>query len=294
MGASGNNPETLVNDEQVEEIQEDVIEEVEETIGQDSTEFTEISLEDIDRNSLSPELQSAYDQVSEMKANMQRDYTRKTQNLSELRKSAGNWNMVEQNPVLSRIMSDALNKMNQGLPLESPENVPAATTSPEDDPKAFIANIVSEQLTTALKPIMSQLGSVTNFVQTNQQDVEWENLKATYPAAKLMDVSEVNEVRMQYRDTKGNPISMQKAYALMCADNPDYLKTSTAVKTKPTARKPVVENNKASVNSTRPVEVPAGVQNLQKQIADIEKDGKGLSLGDAVKRAYIKMSTLAR
>ena len=219
---------------------------------------------------------------------MQRDYTQKTQSVAQDRRDAANWRMIESNPELSRLVVNAVQKMDQGLPLEQANSgsKPIEEIDPSDDPQAYLTSIIDDRLNRALQPLIQQMGGVANYVNTNQRDLEWQNLANKYPAAKTLSMDEVNAVRLQYRNADGTPISMEKAFALLAADRPEFLRTADQIKTKPTDKKPRVERPASrSAESTKPVEVPSGVKALQKEVMEDAKKGR-LSLAGAMDKLY--------
>ena len=258
-------------------------------------EFTDVSLEDINRDDLTPQMQAVYDGLLEKAANMDADYTQKSQQNAALRRDAETWRMVSQHPELSRVMNEALYNIDRGLPArgeqqqQSPQQEPP---DPNQDPVGFIREVVRTEikgvLDEVLPPLQQGMQQVGAFVQNNQAKLEFDNLATQYPAAKGIGMEELNRVRSQYRDSYGRPVSMATALAIYAQDNPAILQRSQQQPVRIQPKSPPVEPPRQQRGSTTPTPLPEGIRKLQADVAAQQKAGTIADLGAAVRRAVEK------
>lgn len=258
--------------------------------------FTEVinSIEDINRDDLSPEMQGVYDWFLSAYSNMHGDYTRKTQDIAQVRRDAETWQMVAQHQDLLNLMSEAIYRKQQGLPVvgEQQQSQQQPTPDPNQDPVGFIRDVVRTEmkgiLSEALPPLQQGLQQVTGFVQNNQAKLEFDNLANLYPAAKGIGMDELSRIQSQYRDASGRPVSMETALHIYAQGNPAVLqrtqRQAPAVKPKVAP----VEKPQQQRGSTVQTPLPEGVRKLQDDVKARQKDGTIANLGAAVQRAIAK------
>ena len=261
--------------------------------GQDSGEekFYDLDISDINRDTLTPEMQSAYDNMLEQKANMQANYTQKTQGISALTKDAEAWRAVTSHPQLSKYVYDGIYKMENNLPLDNQMAGQTQETpqppDPQDNPDAYIRNIIRQEVSELLTPVQNQMSQVTGFVRSNQATLEFDNLQAKYPAAKGLGIQAIQRVQSQYTGPNGRNISMEEALTLMTKDDSSLLMKPQG-NPPPRPKRAAVEKPLQSRGKTEETPLPKGVRGLMEQTRTLEKAGK-ISLKDRAESALDKM-----
>jgi len=290
MGQSELSNSEEFNEEPAEETQEPD-EPTEQPTDQDSGEeqFYDLDITDINRDTLTPEMRSAYDNMLEMHGNMQAAYTQKTQNISALSRDAEAWRAITNHPQLSKRVYDMIYKVENNIPLDGATQQQEASPppDPQEDPEAYITNIVNKAVSDAVSPLLEQMGQVTGFVRGNQANLEFQNLQAKYPAAKGIGLQSLRNVQSQYTGPSGNSISMEEALVLMARDDPSLLTgPQTTFAKKP--RRPSVEQPRQTRTTTTETPLPKGVKDLMAQARELEKSGK-ISLSDRAASALAKI-----
>jgi hypothetical protein len=295
MGAELENLDGFGNEQPVSEPQiQQPPEPPGEESGDEGFDFTQVRLEDINRDDLSPEMQVVYDDVLERASNMQADYTRKTQELAAIRRDAETWRMVAQHPELSRVMNEALYRIDQGLPVRGEQQQsqqPVETPDPNTDPMGFLDNRIETKMRSLLQeflpPLQQGIQQVTGDMQQRQAALEYNNLSAVYPGAKAVGFDELNRTRSQYRDSTGRPVSMETALHILSQGNPALVQ-KTQMQPKPKPKNPPVEQPKQQRGSTVQTPLPEGIRKLQADVEARRKDGSLNDLGAAVRRVFDK------
>lgn len=292
MGMGLNNSEGLGN-EQLEETQD---QKPTEQPGADSVEdsFTQVGLEDINRDDLTPEMQSVYDDMLQKRASMQGDYTRKTTAASEVQRDAELWRQVMQHPELAKIMTDAIYRIERGQPASGEVHTsPAEPPDAETDPVAFIQHTIREgireEVGKYLPDIRSAIGEVTQFTRGTQADQEFDILCAQYPGAELVGRAEIDRVRSQYQDSTGRPISMRKALGILALDQPLLLQQPSSPPGQTRTRKAPVEKPTEARGQTEFTPVPEGIVKIREAMEAQEKAGVLGDMGAAIRRGFSKL-----
>lgn len=257
--------------------------------GAEPDSFTTVS-----RDDLTPELQAVYD-------NMNRDYTRKTQEMStqrqelgQLRNAAQVGQLVMTHPELRPIVR----RVSQGYSLEealgaqgaqTPQNqTPPVTIDPETDPTGFVKQIVGQEVRTALGEFMPQinerLSQVSGFVRTSRANAEFDALCQKHPLARDVGIETINLVRGQYQTAGGDPISMEEAFVFLAKDEPAILGSGAPATTKTSGTPPPKTPSNPPVESGgsggagggggKPPEQPKGIRALQQRVFKILTDGE--------------------
>jgi len=263
--------------------------------GDEGFSFTQVRLEDINRDELTPPMQSVYDDLLVRANNMDADYTQKSQDNAAIRKDAETWRTVQQHPDLLRVMNEAIYRKDKGLPLD--DVIPQQSQQPESpdpntDPIGFMRDVIRTEMKTilgeALPPIQQGLQQVTGDMQQRQALLEFDNLANIYPAAKSIGIDEINRVRNLYRDQFGKPVPMATALAIKAQENPAILNRAQRQPARPQPKNTPVEQPKQKQGSTTPTPIPEGIRKLHDDVKARQKDGTIADLGAAVRRAMDK------
>lgn len=271
----------------------------EDTFGSQVSEpFTDVTLEDINRDDLSPEMQSAYDEMLKRYSDMNRDYSHKTQAISSVNKDAENWRTAMSHPVIAPALSDMVAQANSGMPVEAPTytRTPAPTEQtidPEVDPVGAVVErfgkVVDEKIQAAISPLQKQMGQVSGYVGNTQAQSEFQELARKFPAVESVGINAINNLRSRYSTSMGRQISLEEAIALYAVQNDPSILTprppASQTRTPPTS--PRVEPPKTSTGGREETPVPDTIAKLRE--AATAKDFKP-SLGDAVKRGLARFS----
>ena len=260
--------------------------------GQVSEPFSNVTLEDINRENLSPEMQAAYDNLSDKYNNMNRDYTIKTQAIASVNKDAENWRTAINHSEIGPRLSDMVARATSGLPVEGPTYTqsPAPTVQeidPEANPMEYMLGQIDEKIQTALQPLQQAMGQVSGFVNNTQTQSEFQELAQKFPAIERLGVDQLNVLRSQYSTSTGQPLSLKQAVGLIAVDNPDILVSRPPASTIPKIPvSPRVEPPKTSTGGREETPVPESIAKLRDQV--IKKDFKP-SLNDAISRAFARL-----
>lgn len=291
---NGSNPNGLPEDRQDAEGTPADATQTGQPSGTEPASFTQIS-----RDDLTPELQQVWD-------NMNRDYTRKTQELSTQRQELGQLRNAAQvgqlvmthpelRPIVRRVsqgytVSEALG--GQGAP--APQTPPPADINPETDPVGFIKQTVGQEVRAALGEFMPRisegLSQVRGFVQTSRANAEFEALCQKHPLARDIGIEHINVVRSQYQTAGGDPITMEEAFVFLAKDEPAILGSGappasrSAAPPRKTPSNPPVESGGSGGEGGggKPPEQPKGIRALQKKVFEI------LSAGEMSDEGYMR------
>lgn len=268
--------------------------------GESPKNVTNISLEDVNRDDLAPEMQVVYDGLLEKGSAMQADYTRKTTELAGLRRDAEYWRTIQQHPELAEHINRAVYNVSQGMPLGTSveQQAPAEKPAPdaEQDPEGYLKSIISQEVRAALGDVMPEIQkgiqNVTGYVASSQSRLEFDNIAAKYLAAKAIGLEEIQRVQQAYQHN-GRPISMEEALSLMALDNPDILRTGQASSQTTRGKETVVErpSSGAASEGSSEIVVPEGVTRLLKEARQLDTDGD-TTLAGAARRALDKIRNL--
>lgn len=268
--------------------------------------FTSVS-----RDELSPELQVAYD-------SMRRDYTQKTMDIAEQRRTLDGQNELVQ---IGRFalqhpdISQQLMRAASGQPAvqqQSQQQQPVVETvpDPETDPQGFfrhtvrteVKNVIGDQLA----PLMKQVQGMSTYLTRSQADTEYQQLLQKHPWASKIGADVLNMTRHRFNATDGTPMSMEQALYMLSGENPLLYfgqQTGQSVPvTTPTVTQPVV-GGEGSKKGTPPVEMPGGTgggssaglpppegfKKLQESVKKLGESGQ-LGIKAAIGRAVEKLS----
>lgn len=271
------------------------------TSSDDDDRYTDVTLDDINRDDLDPQMQAAYDDLLERDANRQAHFTQRTQQAAQVNRDAESWQAVVSNPQLARVINDAVYNIEHGIPLDQQGGGTQEQIEPPDsetDPEGYINHLIETKMRAVLQEfvpgLQSQMNEVSGFVKGNQANLEFDNLAAKYPAAKAIGLQNIQRVQQQYTDASGRPMPMEKAFALMAQDNPGILQVNATAKSNTKGKTQTrVETSRTSVGSSSATvaDKPVGVKALQAKIKQLAADGK-LGLEHAGGRAIGLMSKL--
>lgn len=287
------NPNEL-GDEQADGTQES--QNSEQPTDQGSESFTDVDLDSIDEDNIT------LDELKEMRSNMNADYTRKTQGLSQLQADADLWRQIEGSPALAGVMSEAIYNVNHNLPVDGSRQeqqegdlIPdPSSIDPNDDPAGFFGAIVNQVVAPLFKQqqlemseLKQQMGNVDGYVRTNQSQLEFDNLANDYPGLKVVGLAAIKRVQAQ------NPgVGMKQALGIMALDQPDLLNktNSRPIRRRLAPRTERSDSTKSGDNSSGvPPEVKGRVQDLQNRAKQLEKDGN-FNLRSAIRSATAKLA----
>ena len=136
-----------------------------------------------------------------------------------------------------------------------------------------------------MKAIEQQMAGVGRFVQTNQSNLEFDNLCAKYPAALVVGDTAIKQVQSQYPG-----MNMEKALGVLSIDQPELLQKTSQKSSPRRKRIPGVENPKTgSGGDTSKIsdELASTVRGLQQRSKEAVSDGT-LGIRQSILRAFGK------
>jgi hypothetical protein len=278
------NPEDSFEEEQLDQ-DEDTEPSEKPTVDDSGDEetFTDVTLDDINRDDLDPAMQAAYDTIQERYSGMQTSYTQSMQLAAASRDDAERWRQVEGNPRLAQAINDVVYRINNGIPdKELDQEKPAELPSQEEDPEGYLkglmAQVFREEFGKVMPGLQQEIGTVSKFVKGQQTDLEFQNLVAKYPAAKNFGLVKLNGIRNQYVRSDGGVMPLEKVFHLAAMDDPTLL---TNPENPPGGRKSIkktIIERPGKLKTDRDVlDLPEGIKGLHKQaLANQGKEHKSL------------------
>ena len=283
--------ETLSNSEELENEQTDETQnespDSEPATDQHSELFDDIDLNDENLDGLTlEELRNTRDRMNQA-------YTQKTQGIAQVKRDAELWNTVAAHPEIAESLNNMIIKVRRGESLTPPpaeEQLPnPADFNPQEDMDGYMGAVVVNAVTPLIKPLLQeiadmkqQMAGVGAFVQTNQSNLEFENLRSKYPASDVVGVDAIKQVQVQYPG-----MNMEKALGVLAIDHPELLQKTSKNSTRKKAT-PKVENAKSSSNasvSNIDTELASSVRALQQRSKDAVKDGT-LGIRQSLSRVF--------
>ena len=283
--------ETLSNSEELENEQTDETQnespDSEPATDQHSELFDDIDLNDENLDGLTPE------ELRNTRDRMNQAYTQKTQGIAQVKRDAELWNTVAAHPEIAESLNNMIIKVRRGESLTPPpaeEQLPnPADFNPQEDMDGYMGAVVVNAVTPLIKPLLQeiadmkqQMAGVGAFVQTNQSNLEFENLRTKYPASDVVGVDAIKQVQVQYPG-----MNMEKALGVLAIDHPELLQKTSQKSTRKKAT-PKVENAKSSSNasvSNIDTELASSVRALQQRSKDAVKDGT-LGIRQSLSRVF--------
>lgn len=257
----------------------------EQPLGDDSDEedgLAGVTLNDIDRDSLSPEMQSVYDGLVEQHGNMNAGFTQARQTASQNLTDAENWRVIEDDPQLAKVFTDAIYRRDNGLPLEwsgsepkekEQKELPNQETDPEGYLEAIMVRAANKALDARLPDLQKEIGTVSNHVKGQQANLEFANLVHKYPAAEGLGLGKLNAVRNRYPQ-----MPLEEAFHLAAMKDPTLLaqgdKTASGKST--TKKSTKVEKPSGGKTGRDVLDFPDGIKGLRKAAKATEADGKSI------------------
>lgn len=303
------NPEDSLDEEQPQDQDEgaEPSEQLNSDDSDDKDRFTNVTLQDINRDDLSPEMQAAYDNLETQYGSMQGDYTRSKQTMADNRRAAEAWASIESNPQLLRTLNDAIYKLDNGIPLDGQQSreqeVPPKPKPPsqEDDPEGYLKHMMREVFDEALAEkipgLEQKIGTVTHYVRGQQTNLEFDNLVGQYPAVKNFGLEGLDRIRNQYQRSGGGVMTLRNALGIAAIDDPTLLtqvndtasgKSKSSVGSNSLANRTRVELPSSGKTGRDILDLPDGVKSLHKRI---EADAKSnLSLKEICQRGLAKLA----
>lgn len=248
-------------------------------------ELANVTLNDIDRDSLSPEMQSAYDDLVGQRNNLNQGFTQARQSSAASLADAERWQMIEGDPQLAKILTDAIYRRDNGLPLEwdgsepeekEQEELPDQETDPEGYLKALMSSVFRKELAKELPGLKQEIGTVSNHVKGQQVNLEFANLVTKYPAVESLGLNKLNAIRNRYTSSNGGAMPLEQALHLAAMNDPTLLAQGDKTASGKTTDKKSTKVEKPSGGKTgRDVlDFPDGIVGLRKAAKATEDDGK--------------------
>lgn len=283
-----------LGDEQVEGTQDAQISE--DTVESQVSESFDGTLEGINRDDLSPEMQLAYDDLLERASNMNKRFTQTSQEVSSVRKDAENWRTAMNHPVIGERLSDMVAKARTGQPIEAPApaQMPTPTEQtidPEQDPMgAFvqrISGVIDEKIQAAINPLQQGMDRVSGYVSSTQAQSEFQELAREFPMVEAVGPDAINALRSRYSTPGGPKISLKHAVGMYAVEHdPSILSPRPpASQSRQTSTTTRVEPPTTSTGGKEATPMPASITNLLEKVT--AKDFKP-SLLDDTKRGLAK------
>lgn len=247
----------------------------------DDKEIAGVTLDDINRDDLTPDMQSVYDSFTEQRDNMNAGFTQARQTASQNLADAENWQMIENDPVLAKAINDAIYRRDNGLPMdggvEPKEKEPEALPSQEDDPEGYLEALmlrtVNKALDTRLPSLQEEIGTVSRHVRGQQTNLEFVNLVAKYPAAESLGLGKLNAIRNRYPQ-----MPLEEAFHLAAMKNPALLsKGEQTASGKTVVKKPTgIEKPSGGKTGRNVLDLPDNIAELRKAAKASRDDGKSV------------------
>lgn len=278
---------------------QDASQSTEQPSDQDSVPFS-----NIDRDSLSPEMQGMYDNMNAHFTQSNQDNAETRRQLDEERNYAAVGRLVEENPAVNELVWNEIYRARAGeAPLEGanvshspqPDGQPPEGMSPDEvAARKMIADVVQQVLATNMPQYLKPMETIHRTMQQTQAQTDYDLLCQKYPAAKTIRPNELQVVQMRYKRADGSAISVEEAYTMMAAKNPLLL---TAVPNQPPSQtggtKPTVPSTErgSEQGSDTQLFADTSTKSRFKQIKEMAqqliKDGVG-GLPNATDRARAK------
>jgi len=291
------NSDEVGNDQSLET--QDSSQSTEQPVGQGSDSFTQI-----DRSSMSAEMQETFD-------NMNRDYTQTKQQLADerrqldaMRTNADLGQLVSENPVINKLVYEAVGRLQSGQPIDNPFGETANQQSQQSRPASNMSEeeiagraLVREEARLAaldamkefMPSIMQPLNQVSQYVRQNQAQTEYDVLCQKYPNAKSVSPMALQSTQLKYQRADGTPISLEEAFVMNARANPSLLTAQpnqspsqgVAVKTS----RPVVEQGGAGSGATTSLVPSKTLYARIKELASAQRKEGSSSLSEATARS---------
>lgn len=190
------------------------------------------SFMNVDRESLTEEERTRYDSMNGV-------FTQRMQSLAEARREldarrshADLGAIITENPAINRLVFDAVRRVQAGQSIDNPfsDNQPAPQSPGESNmseeeiaANTLVERAVRKVLGEVLPQALQPLNQVTNYMQQNQAQTEYDVLCAKYPNAKSITSLQLQNKQLQYRRSDGTTISLEEAYSLLAGQNPGLL-----------------------------------------------------------------------
>ena len=253
----------------------------------DNDQLASVTLGDIDRDGLTPEMQSAYDNLVTQHDAMNAGFTQARQSSAASANDAERWQMLEGDPVLAKALTDAIYRRDNGLSLDwnsveskeqAPEKLPDQETDPEGYLRGLMSSVFREELAKELPQLRKEIGTVSSHVRGQQTNLEFTNLVAKYPAVESLGLAKLNIIRNQYTQNNGGTMPLEKALHLAAMSDPALLvQGNKSASGKETAKKQTsVEKPSGGKTGRDVLDLPDGIVGLRKAAKASEADGKSI------------------
>lgn len=276
-------------DEPLETQQEETSTE-EQPTGQDSPFAT------IDRDSLSPELQTAFDSMNRAFTQGMQTNAADRRQLEQQRDYAAIGELVETNPAINQIVWNSIQNQRNGTPVGVPAESPQPLLEGMNEEEAagfkMIGDIVEEKLRAVLPGYMGSVDQVAGYVRANQRRTEYDVLCQEFEAARTVTPKQLQTMQLRYKTADGNPISAREAYLLYAGSNPALLEKKSDLPPsggtpKIKSKLPSVEKGTGSTGTRSFAPGSGGFTALKEAAGKLLKDGVG-GVGSAMDRARVK------
>jgi len=256
--------------------------------------FAGVTLKDIDRDDLTPEMQVAYDNLVEQRNNMNAGFTQARQSSAQNAADAERWQMIEQDPVLAKALNDAIYRRDNGVAdarddnqEQEQEELPDQATDPEGYLEAIMVRAANKALDARLPSLQAEIGTVSNHVRGQQVNLEFANLVNKYPAAESLGLGKLNAIRNQYTPTGGGAMPLEKAFHLAAMDDPTLLVQVDKPAAGKTSVRTKVEKPSGGKTGRDVLDLPEGIAGLRKAAKASEVDG--VSMRDRLRASLDKI-----
>lgn len=282
------NPEDSLEEQQTDdETDAEPSEQLDSDDSGEEDELANVTLNDIDRDSLSPEMQSAYDDLVGQRDNLNQGFTQARQSSAASLADAERWQMIEEDPQLAKVLTDAIYRRDNGLPLEwdgsepkekEQEELPNQETNPEGYLRGLMRQEMREALGDVIPSLRDEIGTVSNHVKGQQANLEFANLVTKYPAVESLGLNKLNAIRNRYTSSNGGAMPLEQALHLAAMNDSTLLAQGDKTASGKSADKKSTKVEKPSGSKTgRDVlDLPDGIVGLRKAAKATEADGKSV------------------
>jgi len=272
----------------------------EQSLGDDSDDEEQIAgvtLDDINRDDLTPDMQSAFDSMVDQRGNMNAGFTQARQTAAQNLEDAENWRMILDDPILSKSLNDAIYRRDNNLPadggVEPKGKEPEVLPDQEADPEGYFRGLMRQEMQNVLSEVIpglqNEIGTVSQHVRGQQVNLEFTNLASKYPAAASLGLGKLNAIRNRYTQNNGASMPLEEAFHLAAMKDPSLLvQGNKSASGKTATQKPTgVEKPSGSKTGRDVLDFPEGIKSLRKQAKASEVDGK--SVKDRLRESFDKM-----
>ena len=253
-----------------------------------------VTLNDLDRDDLTPEMQSVYDNLVEQNNNMNAGFTQARQSSAQNLADAERWQTIENDPTLAKAVGDAIYRRDNGLPpvgAAAVEPEPEVMPDQETEPEAYFRALMRQEMQSVLGEVIpglkEEIGTVSNHVKGQQANFEFTNLVDKYPAAASLGIAKLTAIRNQYPPAAGGAMPLEKAFHLAAMDNPALLATGKKSPSGNTKKPTVVSRPSGGKTGRDNMKMPEGFASLRKAAKASETDG--MSMQDRLRGALDKI-----